>query len=79
MSEGSRRRRFTKQFKLDAVRLSDREDMTISQAAADLGVPLKRLYRWRHEFRAFADDAFRGNGNRTTEQPDRTPLERANA
>jgi len=78
MSAGLPRRRFTKQFKLDAVRLSEREDMSISQAAADLGVPLKMLYRWRHEFRTFADEAFRGNGKRTTEQAELERLRREN-
>jgi transposase len=78
MSEGLTRRKFTKQFKLDAVRLSDREDMTIRQAAADLGVPLKMLYRWRHECRTFGNDAFRGNGHRTTEQDELARLRREN-
>ena len=78
MSQGSTRRQYSKQFKLEAVRLSDREDMTIPQAAADLGVPLKMLYRWRHELKEQGDDAFRGNGRRTAEAGELEQLRREN-
>ena len=76
MSQGVTRRRFTTAFKLEAVRLSDREDMTIAQTAADLGVPLKMLYRWRHEFRHQGPDAFPGNGHRTRKEEKIAELER---
>lgn len=75
---GSTRRKFTKAFKLEAVRLSDREDITISQAAEDLGIPLKRLYRWRYELKQQGDDAFRGHGRRTSEAAELARLRREN-
>jgi transposase len=70
------RRKFARSFKLEAVRLSEREDMTIPQAAADLGVPLKMLYRWRHELRERGEDAFRGNGRQTAGEERIAQLER---
>jgi transposase len=78
MSVGSTRRKFTKQFKVEAVRLSDREDLTIPQAAKDLGIPLKMLYRWRNESKQWGDDAFRGQGRRTSQQEELARLRREN-
>ena len=79
MSAGQQRKKFSKQFKAEAVRLSLREDMTVQQAAAELGIPLKLLYRWRYESKLLGDDAFRGNGQRTSEQAELARLRRENA
>jgi transposase len=49
MSE--KRRRFTREFKDGAVKLSERGDKTIRQVAADLGIHEKELHRWRREHR----------------------------
>lgn len=46
------RRRFTREFKEEAVRLSQRGDKTVRQVAADLGIPEKALHRWRRQWRA---------------------------
>jgi transposase len=48
---GEKRRRFTKEFKEEAVKLSARGDLTIRQVAADLGIHEKALHRWRREYR----------------------------
>jgi transposase len=49
MSE--KRRRFTSEFKAEAVKLSERGDKAIRQVAADLGIHEKELHRWRRENR----------------------------
>jgi len=64
MRQGTTRRKFTKEFKVEAVRLSRQPGMTVAKAAADLGVPQNTLHRWRKELSATGDDAFRGNGRR---------------
>jgi transposase len=46
------RRRYTSEFKEEAVRLSERGDKTVRQVAEDLGIPEKMLHRWRSELRA---------------------------
>lgn|SRR5512140_555883 len=79
MSKEPIRKKFSKQFKLEAVRLSQREDMTVPQAAADLGIPLKLLYRWRYELKLLGEGAFRGNGQQTSEQAELARLRRENA
>jgi transposase len=78
MSKGLARRKFSKEFKREAVKLSDREDLTIPQAAENLGIPLKLLYRWRYELKQHGDDAFRGHGQRTSEQEELARLRREN-
>lgn len=56
---GETRRRFTREFKEDAVRLSERGDKPICQLAADLGIHEKVLYRWRRELRECRTDGRR--------------------
>jgi transposase len=46
------RRQYTREFKEEAVRLSERGDQTVRQTAQDLGIPEKQLHRWRSEKRA---------------------------
>ena len=43
------KRRFTKEFKEEAVRLSEQSDLPIRQVAANLGLHEKVLHRWRRE------------------------------
>src|SRR5689334_7456323 len=49
-----RRRTFTKQFKEEAVRLTESGDRTLESVAEDVGVPASSLYRWRNELRGVA-------------------------
>lgn len=43
------RRRFTDDFKCEAVRLTQTSGRTIRQVADDLGIGLSTLTRWRHK------------------------------
>ena len=58
----TRRRRFDKQFKLDAMRLIEESDRPITDVARELGVNVNLLYRWRNTFSSDAEEAFPGNG-----------------
>lgn len=57
------RRKYTREFKLEAVRLSEETDGTIKQVALDLGIKPKLLYAWRAAYREAGEDAFPGAGN----------------
>jgi len=62
------RRRFTREFKLEAVRLIRDRGVSYAQASADLKVHPTQLRNW---VRAFADDpqhAFPGQGQMKPEQ-----------
>ena len=70
------RRRFTKEFKHEAVRQLKESGKTRKQICEDLGVSINTLDRWRAEAASDPDEAFRGNGKRTTEQERIWRLER---
>jgi len=72
------RQKFTKEFKIEAVRLTNESGKTIRQVAVDLGIAINTLTRWRKEFRSNVGEAFRGNGKRTEEQEQLWRLEREN-
>ena len=58
----SERRRYTREFKLEAVELSQQGDKSIAQVARDLGITPRSLYRWRSEVLADGEQAFPGSG-----------------
>ena len=58
-----RRKQFTKEFKLEAVRLLERSERPATELAAELGVERGQLYRWQRALRAKGTEhAFRGPG-----------------
>src|SRR5258706_14665609 len=56
---------YSREFKVEAVRLSERSEKTVAQIARDLGVPERVLYRWRHELREQSTKAFAGKGHQS--------------
>ena len=55
-------RKYDKEFKEEAVRLSD--EVGVKQAAAQLGVSYYSLADWRQKRKAYGDHAFVGSGIR---------------
>jgi transposase len=64
---GSKRKRYTQEFKQDAVALVNREGYTIAEAARRLDVNENMLGRWKRERSTDGPEAFRGHGVRTNE------------
>ena len=57
------RKRYSKQFKLQAVELLEQSDKPAADVARELGVMRNQLYKWQHELRDKGEDkAFRGPG-----------------
>lgn len=79
MSQGRTHRKYTKDFKSQAVQLSMQPGMSIGKAAADLGIPVNALYRWKKELAESGEDAFRGHGQRTAADAELHSLRRENA
>ena len=79
ISQGTIRQAFTDEFKIQAVELSLRSGMTVQRAASDLGVPIKYLYRWRHEFKHHGAGAFPGHGKLRPADEELARLRRENA
>jgi transposase len=62
MAEATRRKRYDKQFKLDALRFMQESDHTITDIARDLGIRRELLYKWKREFQDDSQNAFPGKG-----------------
>jgi transposase len=56
------RRKFTREFKLNAVELSYTRP-SITELASELEIRPELLYRWRSEFASYQGKSFPGNGN----------------
>ena len=76
MSQGMTSRKFTKDFKLEAVRLSSQPEARVSEVARDLGIPVKYLYRWRAKFKDAPAEPFPGKGRRTVRDAELQRLQR---
>jgi transposase len=56
------RRTYTREFKIDAAKLSYNSEKSVEEIAASLGVSQSSLHRWRQEYRDDPDQAFPGSG-----------------
>jgi transposase len=56
------RRSFSREFKLEAVKLVRERGVTVTQAAKDLGIAQSVLGRWVRQFAADKSQAFPGRG-----------------
>jgi transposase len=72
------RKKYTKEFKQDAVRLITEQGYARTEAARNLGINANMLGRWVQEFQADENDSFRGNGNLTREQEELRRLREEN-
>ena len=64
-----KRKRFSRQFKLEAVRLIEQSDKTGAELARELGVRRNQLYKWRREVQIpGAEAAFPGPGRNAAKE-----------
>ena len=63
-----KRRGFTKEFKIDAVKLVTEQGYTLSQASRNLGICTSVLRRWRDQMKNDGETAFPGKGFMTPEK-----------
>jgi len=70
------RRRFTREFKLEAVRLVRERGLTLSQAAQDLDIHESVLRRWVKDYQDDPAQAFPGHGQQKPEQAEIAALKR---
>lgn len=55
---------YSKEFKEQAVLLTETSDKKLSEIAKDLGIGGSLLWRWKKEFREAGERSFPGQGNR---------------
>ena len=77
----AKRKRFSKQFKLDAIAQYEHGDKSMAQIERDLGITEGALGKWRSELREAKTEteAFPGNGNLPESEARLRQLERENA
>ncbi len=71
-----RRREYTKEFKQEAVALSNEQGVTAAQVARDLGIDPALLYRWRAEMRSDGEETFPGKGKLNASDEEMRRLQR---
>lgn len=71
-----RRRRFSREFKVEAVRLVVERGVSMAQAARDLGVHVSVLRNWVREHRDNPEQAFPGVGQQNRDAAEVTQLRR---
>ena len=76
---GRSRRRFTREFKLEALRQVMESRRPQAEVARELGLNPETLYRWSREVRQDAAQAFPGNGNLKDSDKEVEQLRRDNA
>ena len=69
-------RTFTKEFKLEAVRLVQSSGKSQVQVARELGIADSTLHHWCKEFATGGEKAFPGSGHQTAEQEEVRRLKR---
>lgn len=71
-----KRQTFSKEFKLEAVRLLESTDKPAVDIARELGIRRNQIYKWQEQLRAKGDDVFPGKGYRTEKDDKIARLER---
>ena len=72
----TKRKKYTKEFKLDAISLVRDQNLNVAEASRNLGVSAQMLGRWIKEEENEDGQAFRGNGKLT---PDQEEIRKLNA
>ena len=62
------RRKYSEEFKREAVALANQADVTLSQVARELGINGHMLGRWRRALEAEGAQAFPGQGHTRDEE-----------
>ena len=73
-----KRQRYTREFKLEAIRLLEQGDQPAADLARQLGIQRNQLYKWKQQFERAGDNAFQGSGAnaRTSARSENAQLKR---
>lgn len=76
VSEMKQRRKYNREFKIEAVRQLREVDQSIAEVARDLGINAGVLGRWRRQYEDDPTEAFPGHGKLKPEEDDVVRLRR---
>ena len=57
------RKRYSKEFKFQAIKRSEESGKPVSEVARELDISVHKLYRWRDDYYKNPEKAFQGSGN----------------
>ena len=64
----TKRRNYTREFKVQAVQMVTQQGLSVTEVARDLGIHPSLLQKWKKQLGEQAEQAFPGNGRLTPEQ-----------
>jgi len=76
MTEQKEKRTYTREFKLEAVRLYESSDKSMSEVERELGITRYLLSKWVQQARREQGQAFPGKGNLTERDEELQRLQR---
>ena len=71
-------RTFTREFKVEAVKLAHSSHKSLAQIARDLGIADSTLQRWHQRFSEHGEQAFPGSGHQLPQEEESRRLKREN-
>ena len=71
-----KRKSFTKEFKLEALRLMKESGKPAADIARELGIRRNQLYKWQEKLSVHGGEAFPGHGKRSAKDDEVTRLKR---
>lgn len=75
---GMKRRKYSREFKVEAVRLFEESDESASEVGRQLGISRNLIYRWRRQLLAEGKEAFPGAGQLPANEAELQRLRREN-
>jgi Transposase. len=57
------RRTYSKEFKLETLKLAETSEKSVSQIEREMGLPAGVVFRWKRQLSQDGDQAFPGHGN----------------
>jgi transposase len=74
----SNRRLYSREFKLEAIRLAETSGKLIVAIETDLGIPHGLLNKWKRKLKGEGSEAFRGQGRLTAADEELRQLRKEN-
>ena len=71
-----KRRKYDRDFKVEAVRLAEKDGRKVAEVARDLGINRNLIYKWKQQLDNDQGDAFPGHGRLKPDEERFRKLER---
>lgn len=71
-------RKYTREYKIEAVRLCEKDERPVAEVARQLGIHPNNLYKWRAQFGENGEESFPGKGKLRSSDEELRRLQREN-